>query len=179
MSEKCASFDTVTSLKLEARNEVCYWVIKICFAHLINVNPVWFVRIGKGRGRQVIAVARTADLIIMMLDAVKGDVQRLAFWVVGGVFLCSQFLYCVSLTSLWLSLSDEACSWWAVELFRVLLEKELETVGIRLNKQKPNIYFKVLHLTLSLFCVMLCSHPVIVNDFHFLRMNYKYDLFFE
>lgn len=31
---------------------------------------------GKGRGRQVIAVARTADLIIMMLDAVKGDVQR-------------------------------------------------------------------------------------------------------
>lgn len=56
---------------------------------------------GKGRGRQVIAVARTADLILMMLDAVKGDVQR------------------------------------------ELLEKELETVGIRLNKRKPNIYFKV------------------------------------
>jgi len=35
---------------------------------------------GKGRGRQVIAVARTADLIIMMLDAVKGDVQRYANW---------------------------------------------------------------------------------------------------
>jgi len=34
---------------------------------------------GKGRGRQVIAVARTADLILMMLDAVKGDVQRYAF----------------------------------------------------------------------------------------------------
>jgi len=31
---------------------------------------------GKGRGRQVIAVARTADLILVMLDAVKGDVQR-------------------------------------------------------------------------------------------------------
>lgn len=31
---------------------------------------------GKGRGRQVIAVARTADLIVMMLDAVKGDIQR-------------------------------------------------------------------------------------------------------
>lgn len=33
---------------------------------------------GKGRGRQVIAVARTADVVIMMLDATKGDVQRCA-----------------------------------------------------------------------------------------------------
>uniref|UniRef100_A0ABI8A7Q9 OBG-type G domain-containing protein n=1 Tax=Felis catus TaxID=9685 RepID=A0ABI8A7Q9_FELCA len=55
---------------------------------------------GKGRGRQVIAVARTADVVIMMLDATKGEVQR------------------------------------------SLLEKELESVGIRLNKHKPNIYFK-------------------------------------
>ncbi|XP_047403421.1 developmentally-regulated GTP-binding protein 2 isoform X2 [Sciurus carolinensis] len=55
---------------------------------------------GKGRGRQVIAVARTADVVIMMLDATKGEVQR------------------------------------------GLLEKELESVGIRLNKHKPNIYFK-------------------------------------
>lgn len=55
---------------------------------------------GKGRGRQVIAVARTADLVIMMLDALKGEVQK------------------------------------------GLLEKELDSVGIRLNKQKPNIYFK-------------------------------------
>lgn len=31
---------------------------------------------GKGRGRQVIAVARTADLVLMMLDASKGDIQR-------------------------------------------------------------------------------------------------------
>ncbi|CAG5114815.1 unnamed protein product, partial [Candidula unifasciata] len=30
----------------------------------------------KGRGRQVIAVARTADLIIIMLDAMKGEKQR-------------------------------------------------------------------------------------------------------
>lgn len=55
---------------------------------------------GKGRGRQVIAVARTADLVLMMLDATKQDVQR------------------------------------------GLLEKELESVGIRLNKRRPNIYFK-------------------------------------
>lgn len=56
---------------------------------------------GKGRGRQVIAVARTADVVLMMLDATKGDKQR------------------------------------------ELLEGELESVGIRLNKRKPNIYFKV------------------------------------
>lgn len=55
---------------------------------------------GKGRGRQVIAVARTADLIIMMLDATKKEIQK------------------------------------------DLLTAELESVGIRLNKRKPNIYFK-------------------------------------
>ncbi|CAG0884619.1 unnamed protein product [Darwinula stevensoni] len=55
---------------------------------------------GKGRGRQVIAVARTADLVLMMLDATKGEVQK------------------------------------------GLLEAELESVGIRLNKSKPSIYFK-------------------------------------
>lgn len=31
---------------------------------------------GKGRGRQVIAVARTSDLVLMMLDAGKGEVQK-------------------------------------------------------------------------------------------------------
>ncbi|CAG8655719.1 9041_t:CDS:10 [Cetraspora pellucida] len=56
---------------------------------------------GKGRGRQVISVARTADLILMMLDATKSNQQR------------------------------------------ILLERELEIVGIRLNTEKPNIYFKV------------------------------------
>ncbi|KAJ1919125.1 Ribosome-interacting GTPase 2 [Mycoemilia scoparia] len=56
---------------------------------------------GKGRGRQVIAVARTSDLVVMMLDATKSYEQKR------------------------------------------LLEKELEAVGIRLNKRKPNIYFKL------------------------------------
>ena len=45
--------------------------------------------IGKGRGRQVIAVARTADVVIMMLDATKGDVQRS-----GLVCLCVAFYVC-------------------------------------------------------------------------------------
>eukprot|EP00002_Diphylleia_rotans_P006386 TRINITY_DN15771_c0_g1_i1.p1 TRINITY_DN15771_c0_g1~~TRINITY_DN15771_c0_g1_i1.p1 ORF type:complete len:367 (-),score=97.29 TRINITY_DN15771_c0_g1_i1:349-1449(-) len=55
---------------------------------------------GKGRGRQVISTARTCDLIIIMMDAAKGDDQR-----------------------------------------RILI-KELEDVGIRLNKSTPQIYFK-------------------------------------
>ncbi len=33
---------------------------------------------GKGRGRQVISVARTADIVLMMLDATKGEIQRWA-----------------------------------------------------------------------------------------------------
>ena len=56
---------------------------------------------GKGRGRQVIAVARTADLIFMVLDATKQDIHK------------------------------------------DLLEAELESVGIRLNQEPPNIYYKV------------------------------------
>jgi len=56
---------------------------------------------GKGRGRQVIAVAKTSDLILMVLDATKGDIQK------------------------------------------ELLSKELETVGIRLNRTRPNIYLKI------------------------------------
>lgn len=54
-----------------------------------------------GRGRQVVSTAKTADLILIVLDATKGPDQR------------------------------------------EILEKELESVGIRLNKEKPNIYFKV------------------------------------
>eukprot|EP00928_Gymnodinium_smaydae_P011488 TRINITY_DN14230_c0_g1_i1.p1 TRINITY_DN14230_c0_g1~~TRINITY_DN14230_c0_g1_i1.p1 ORF type:complete len:416 (+),score=93.24 TRINITY_DN14230_c0_g1_i1:81-1328(+) len=52
---------------------------------------------GKGRGRQVIATARSADMIIMVLDATKDDLQR------------------------------------------QLLTKELNDVGIRLNKSRPRI----------------------------------------
>ncbi|KAF7310572.1 Developmentally-regulated GTP-binding protein 2 [Mycena chlorophos] len=55
---------------------------------------------GRGRGRQVVSTAKTADLIVMMLDATKSDEQRR------------------------------------------LLEIELDAVGIRLNKHKPDIVFK-------------------------------------
>lgn len=55
---------------------------------------------GRGRGRQVVSTAKTADLILIMLDATKSDEQRR------------------------------------------LLEIELDAVGIRLNKKKPDVVFK-------------------------------------
>ncbi|CAI7801676.1 unnamed protein product [Closterium sp. NIES-54] len=67
---------------------------------------------GKGRGRQVIAVAKSSDLVLMVLDASK----------VRG---CGSVM-----------LSGE------IRAHRQILTKELESVGLRLNKQPPNIYFK-------------------------------------
>ncbi len=55
---------------------------------------------GRGRGRQVVSTAKTADLILVMLDATKSEQQR------------------------------------------KLLEIELDAVGIRLNKRKPDVVFK-------------------------------------
>ncbi|GMG31755.1 unnamed protein product [Ambrosiozyma monospora] len=55
---------------------------------------------GKGRGRQVVATAKTSDLILMVLDATKSHDQRM------------------------------------------YLEKELEAIGIRLNKKRPDITIK-------------------------------------
>ncbi|KII93634.1 hypothetical protein PLICRDRAFT_171363 [Plicaturopsis crispa FD-325 SS-3] len=55
---------------------------------------------GRGRGRQVVSTAKTADLILIMLDATKSEEQR------------------------------------------HLLEVELDAVGIRLNKNKPDVVFK-------------------------------------
>lgn len=54
-------------------------------------------------------MARTADLVIMMVDVTKGEVQK------------------------------------------ELLTAELESVGIRLNKMKPGIYFKVLFTCVLVF----------------------------
>ncbi|KAF4605564.1 hypothetical protein EYR40_004350 [Pleurotus pulmonarius] len=55
---------------------------------------------GRGRGRQVVSTAKTADLILIMMDATKSDEHRR------------------------------------------LLEVELDAVGIRLNKSKPDVVFK-------------------------------------
>jgi small GTP-binding protein len=56
---------------------------------------------GKGRGKEVIAVARSADAILIVLDAGKEGLNR----------------------------------------HREILEKELETVGLRLNRQPPDVSF--------------------------------------
>jgi ribosome-interacting GTPase 1 len=68
--------------------------------------------------RSVIAVARTADLVLMMLDATKGPTQRYVL----HMYHSPRFV---------------------LNMISELLEKELEAVGIRLNKSKPNIAFKV------------------------------------
>jgi len=57
---------------------------------------------GKGRGRQVIACAKSADLVLMVLDAGKEDVKK----------------------------------------HREILERELEIVGMRLNQEPADIYFR-------------------------------------
>ena len=57
---------------------------------------------GKGRGREVIAVAKSADLVMMVLDAGAEHSKN----------------------------------------HRGILENELETCGIRLNKQPPNVYYR-------------------------------------
>uniref|UniRef100_A0A6U4BXR3 OBG-type G domain-containing protein n=1 Tax=Phaeomonas parva TaxID=124430 RepID=A0A6U4BXR3_9STRA len=54
---------------------------------------------GRGRGREVIAVARSADMVLMVLDGGREQVNN----------------------------------------HRAILERELETVGIRLNQQPPDI----------------------------------------
>lgn len=55
---------------------------------------------GRGRGRQVVSVAKTADLILMILDVKKAEEQKR------------------------------------------LLEIELDAIGIRLNKKKPDVLLK-------------------------------------
>jgi hypothetical protein len=57
---------------------------------------------GRGRGREVIAVARSADLVMMVLDAAREHNNQ----------------------------------------HRDILSRELETMGIRLNKRPPGIYYK-------------------------------------
>lgn len=74
---------------------------------------------GKGRGREVIAVARSSDLIMMVLDAAREHNNQ----------------------------------------HRNILERELETMGIRLNKRPPEIYFRVfMQFFLSVF--LTCLHAI-------------------
>lgn len=52
---------------------------QICFKIIFISNYLdfyYYYILGKGRGKQVIAVARTSDLVIMMLDATKPEIHR-------------------------------------------------------------------------------------------------------
>jgi hypothetical protein len=64
----CVVADEVVCLKKE--------MLTFGVLSTLALNFVGILLSGKGRGRQVIAVARTADLVLMMLDAAKGDMQR-------------------------------------------------------------------------------------------------------
>ncbi|MBA0569231.1 hypothetical protein Golob_006675 [Gossypium lobatum] len=76
---------------------------------------------GKGRGRQVIAVAKSSDLVLMVLDASK-DAHKVLLSTDGHAVM--MFIVAIS------------------EGHRQILTRELESVGLRLNKRPPQIYFK-------------------------------------
>ncbi len=65
---------------------------------MVRKEPLFLV--SAGRGRQVIAVCKSADLLLMVLDAGKPHFHR------------------------------------------EILTRELESVGLRLNRKAPNIYFR-------------------------------------
>ena len=117
---------------------------------------------GKGRGKQVIAVARTADLVVMQLDALKGTpglLQVLIFWFPEKTFnyehdnlgknLLFTSIYVCWYNSFSLSLFQRNYSHynkvnpWKGPYQADQLTDELEAVGIRLNQAPPDIYFKV------------------------------------
>ncbi|MBA0811597.1 hypothetical protein Gohar_003477 [Gossypium harknessii] len=107
---------------------------------------------GKGRGRQVIAVAKSSDLVLMVLDASKDahkvllstDGHAVRMFIVAISYVIFLFLACcfpcfyqffpyAYLILLW-KLQSEG--------HRQILTRELESVGLRLNKRPPQIYFK-------------------------------------
>ena len=85
---------------------------------------------GKGRGRQVIAVAKSADLVMMVLDASKYERQR------------TPSLPPSLAPSLTRSLTHSLTHSRRYEGHKEILTRELEAVGLRLNKRPPNVFFR-------------------------------------
>jgi ribosome-interacting GTPase 1 len=75
-------------------------------------------------------VARTADVILMMLDATKGAIQKC---------VAEPYVACVEAAKPPASCGHPLPR----STIRELLTKELEACDIRLNQERPNIYFKV------------------------------------
>uniref|UniRef100_H3G882 OBG-type G domain-containing protein n=1 Tax=Phytophthora ramorum TaxID=164328 RepID=H3G882_PHYRM len=101
---------------------------------------------GRGRGREVIAVAKSADMILMVLDAGREAGNR----------------------------------------HREILENELETVGLRLNRQPPDIYFRkkngggitfnsTLRLTKTIHCTTDDLIDVIEGNRKYVKCLYVYN----
>lgn len=85
---------------------------------------------GKGRGREVIACARNADAILIVLDAGK-EVSNLMFLFTDQSTI-SNNIFCFLFGHFMQGLNRH----------REILENELETVGIRLNQVPPDVTFK-------------------------------------
>ena len=90
---------------------------------------------GKGRGRQVIAVARTADLIIMMLDATKKEIQKYEY-----ILSCDILLEILKMSrSPFITLCLEAIAthwkmytsiWWYLHILPVLHRPKVVDIGV-------------------------------------------------
>ena len=65
----------------------------------------------------MIAVARTADLVIMVLDACKKDIHK--------------------------EILTQVLGFLGQDIHKEIFTQEMESVGIRLNQKRPDIYFKV------------------------------------
>ena len=93
---------------------------------------------GKGRGRQVIAVAKSADLVMMVLDASKYERQRTP----SLTRSLAPSLPCSLPRSLARSLTHSLAHSRRYEGHKEILTRELEAVGLRLNKRPPNVFFR-------------------------------------
>ncbi len=92
---------------------------------------------GKGRGKQVIGVARTCNLIVITLDSLKPLGHKLIIEVQNPLSLALLCLICeLQIQSLY------TLALIVVFVLLSFLQNELEGFGIRLNKEPPNITFK-------------------------------------
>ncbi|KAL0319429.1 UNVERIFIED_CONTAM: Developmentally-regulated G-protein 2 [Sesamum angustifolium] len=89
---------------------------------------------GKGRGRQVIAVAKSSDIVLMVLDASKTLQYDVMVTLPISMPISANSSFSFYVAGDFVTLESEG--------HRQILTRELEAVGLRLNKRPPQIYFK-------------------------------------